>query len=146
MAAVMGRPTKKTPELVQKIAELLIQGNSLASICRRDDMPSYVTVWNWENEDPDFLNLSLGARARGADFIADDIMRITDDMNIDPAHKRIMVDARLRLIGKWNRKVYGEKVDSTVSGPDGGPVQIKNEADLDAKIKDLLVLTGMAPK
>lgn len=133
-----GRPTLRTPELVQKISELLVQGNSLASICRRDDMPSYVTVWKWESEDPEFLNISLSARARGADFIADDIIRITDDLDIDPQHKRIMVDARLRLIGKWNRKVYGEKVSQEVSGPDGAPIEFKgSEEELLARIATL---------
>jgi hypothetical protein len=30
----------------------------------------------------------------------------------------------LRLIGKWNAKAYGDKVQQEVSGPDGGALSV----------------------
>lgn len=132
----MARPTLKTPELVQRINELLVEGNSMASICRMDGMPSYVTVWNWEQSDPEFLNTSLSARERGTHYMADDCLRISDDLDLDPRHKHIMVDTRLRLIGKWNRKMYGDKVQQELVGKDGAELKLSNLDDdaLDAKV------------
>lgn len=104
-----GRPTHYTPELAARICERLSKGDPLARICADETMPHYATVRNWERDNEEFLALSTRAREDGTHFIADDCIRISDDLKIDPAHKRIMVDTRLRLIGKWNAKKYGER-------------------------------------
>ena len=33
-----------------------------------------------------------------------------------------MIDTRLRLIGKWNPKAYGDKIVAEHTGPDGKPL------------------------
>ena len=107
----------------------------MAAICRMDGMPSYVTVWNWEQSDPEFLNLSLSARERGTHYMADDCLRISDDLDLDPRHKHIMVDTRLRLIGKWNRKIYGDKQTTELVGPNGSDLfKALDDDALEAKI------------
>ena len=62
------------------------------------------------------------ARKLGTHYLAGESLTIADDLSIDPQHKRVMVDTRLRLIGKWNRKDYGDKVLNEVTGPDGQPL------------------------
>lgn len=119
----MARPSDYTPELADIICERLANGEPLAKICRDDDMPGYSTVRRWESDKPEFQALSLRARMDGTHFLADDSIRIADDTEIDPQHKRIMVDTRLRLIGKWNRKDYGDKNTTELTGADGGPIQ-----------------------
>ena len=96
----------------------------MARICREDDMPGYSTVRKWESENPEFLALSLRAKADGTHFMADDSIRIADDPTIDPQRARLMVDTRLRLIGKWNSRAYGDKVQAEVTGAEGGPLQV----------------------
>lgn len=111
----MGRPSKKTPQLVEEIVERLSNGEPLARICADEHMPSFSTVWRWEDADEEFRNLSARAREHGTHYIADDCLRIADDDALEPADKRVRVDTRLRLIGKWNAKRYGDKMDHTSS-------------------------------
>lgn len=110
-----GRPSKKTPEVVAEIIERLSNGEPLSRICQEHHMPSFSTVWRWEEDDEEFRKLSTRAREHGTHYIADDCIRISDDENLDPADKRIRIDTRLRLIGKWNAKRYGDKIDHTSS-------------------------------
>ena len=119
-----GRPSLYTPELADRICQRLSEGEPLARICRDDDMPGYSTVRKWESENPEFLALSLRAKADGTHFMADDSIRIADDPTIDPQRARLMVDTRLRLIGKWNSRAYGDKVQAEVTGAEGGPLQV----------------------
>ncbi len=104
-----GRPSLKTPEVIEEITTRLANGEPMARICRDDHMPAFNTVWKWEDDDPEFKKLSLRAREYGTHFMADDCLRIADDDDLDPADKRIRIDTRLRLIGKWNAKIYGDK-------------------------------------
>lgn len=105
----MGRPSLKTPEVVEEIINRLAEGEPLAKICKDDHLPAFRTVWQWEEDDAEFRQLSMRAREHGTHFIADECMEIADRTGLDPQDKRIRIDTRLRLIGKWNRKVYGEK-------------------------------------
>ncbi|WP_157042447.1 hypothetical protein [Novosphingobium aromaticivorans] len=95
--------------MVEEIIERLSHGEPLARICRDAHLPSFRTVLRWEEEDEAFRHLSARARSYGTDYIADDCMDIADNPEIEPADKRIRIDTRLRLIGKWNARKYGEK-------------------------------------
>lgn len=119
----MGRPPLFNQALADRVCERLLNGEPLARICADPDMPNYSTVWRWENENPDFRQQSARARINGTNYMADDCIRLADDQTIDPAHKRVMVDTRLRLIGKWNRQVYGERTELT--GANGGAIQVE---------------------
>ncbi len=46
--------------------------------------------------------------------MADDCIRIADRSDLDPQDRKIKIDTRLRLIGQWNRKVYGQSVQLDV--------------------------------
>ena len=112
----LGRPSSYTEAVAEEICLRLIRGEPLARICDDERMPNYSTVRRWENEYPDFAALSARAKQDGTHYLADDCIRISDDSTLDPANKRIMVDTRLRLIGKWHRKAYGDKQEVEHSG------------------------------
>lgn len=105
---MIGRPSLATPELIDVILQRLSQGEPLAKICADEGMPHYATVRRWEDQDDEFRALSTRARIDGTHYMADDCVRIADDPSLEPADKRVRVDTRLRLIGKWNAKVYGD--------------------------------------
>lgn len=105
----MGRPSLKTPEVIEEIAERLSNGEPMARICKDEHMPAFRTVLRWEDEDEEFRRVSMRAREYGTHHMADDCLRIADDEDLEPQDKRIRIDTRLRLIGKWNQKVYGDK-------------------------------------
>lgn len=135
----MGRPTDYTPELADAICEELAKGRPLAQICEDEGMPSYTTVWRWEQKHPEFRKASAHAREHGTHYMADDCIRIADDDEIEPADKRVRIDTRLRLIGKWNAKAYGDKVAHQHTGAGGGPIEYANltPEQRRARIKEL---------
>lgn len=112
----MARPSKRTDAVVSKLFERLAHGEPLARICADKDMPNFSTVWRWEQDDEEFRKLSAHAREIGTHYMADDCLRIADDAGIEPADKRVRIDTRLRLIGKWNAKSYGEKIEHDHKG------------------------------
>lgn len=118
-----GRPSSFTQEIADQICERLSTGEPLAKICTDDEMPGYSTVRRWEDENHQFRALSIRARIDGTHYMADDCIRIADDPMLEPADKRVRVDTRLRLIGKWNRKVYGDH--TTVAGDPDAPLETR---------------------
>lgn len=44
-------------------------------------------------------------------------------LSVDPQLERVRASTLQWLLSKWDRVSYGDKVDATLSGPDGGPVQ-----------------------
>jgi len=42
------------------------------------------------------------------------------------ARSRLRIDARKWLASKLAPKKYGDKIDATLSGPDGGPIKTEN--------------------
>ena len=131
----MARPTLFNESLAEEICRRLAMGDPLAKICADDDMPAYSTVRKWEAENPEFSALSARAKVDGTHYMADQCIEIADG-NGDPADKRIRIDTRLRLIGKWNRKVYGDSQTLKHTGADGGPVQFANmtEEEIDRRL------------
>lgn len=116
----MARPSLYSSELADRVCERLANGEPLRKICADRDMPGFTTIWKWEKEIPEFAKLSSRARELGTHNLADECIEIADNPQIDPASKRIMVDTRIRLIGKWNSKAYGDKLGLTDG--DGGPL------------------------
>ena len=119
-----------TEELRDKIIERLSEGRALLSICKDEDVPSHATVLRWRKRYKDFDEAIPRARADGSHALADQCLEIADSGNGDDVqHRRLRIDTRLRLIGKWNAKEYGDKVDLT--GNVGFTVNISgDDADL----------------
>lgn len=116
-----GRPSKSTPAIVDELCERIINGEPLTKICRDGHMPSFGTVWRWEREDEEFRELATRALRYGTHYLAHECIEIADGSD-DPATKRIRIDTRLRLIGKWNSKAYGDKIDVTTTDPAARPM------------------------
>ncbi len=118
LAAKRGRKTTYNQEIADLICEKLLSGTPLAKVCAEPGMPNYTTVCRWEDTNEDFKAEMARSKRNGSHYIADDCIRIADDETIDPAHKRIMVDTRLRLIKSWHAKAYGDNLK--LSGDENG--------------------------
>jgi hypothetical protein len=115
-----GRPTDYTPELGDKICAGISKRISLVRICESDEaMPEVRSVYRWLREHPEFCQNYMRAREDQADYIADELIEITDDSALEPADKRIRVDARKWLASKYKPKVYGDKIMTEHSGTIG---------------------------
>jgi len=117
-----GRPSDFTPELADAICERLAKGEPLARICEDAGMPSYTTVWRWERANDEFRKASARARELGTHWLADECLKIADGQG-EAQDKRLRIDTRLRLIGKWNAKAYGDKVAHVGGGPEDEPIR-----------------------
>lgn len=144
----MARPTDFSEEIAERICEKLAMGVPMSVICADEDMPSYTTTWRWEQKYPEFRKASAHARMAGTHYMAGDCIRISDADDIETADKRVMIDTRLRLIGKWNAREYGDKVAHVGGGPDDPP--IRHQVDLsglsDEELEQLERIAGkLAP-
>ena len=121
----LGRPsTKPDPDIVNEIINWIAHGNTLRSYCRQKNKPNWRTIYNWlEKDDGDFIARFAHARDMGADAIAEECLEIIDappplcgsegNTRLDPAAVQMQknrVEARLKLLAKWNPKKYGDKV------------------------------------
>lgn len=80
-----GRPTDYTDELAIQICSRLANGESLASICRRDDMPARQTIYRWlfDGKHRQFSDSYAEARKIQAETLADELFDIADDASND---------------------------------------------------------------
>lgn len=107
----VGTPPKYDEAIGDEICERLAMGQTLSSICNLEGMPNYSTVWRWECSNEEFRNKSHLSRKIGTHAIADDCIRIADDPMLDAQEKRVRIDTRIRLLGKWNARQYGDKIE-----------------------------------
>lgn len=104
-------------DLKEDAVEHLATGKSLKRFVDERGL-SYSMVWRLLSDEDNSLTR---ARDIGTHTLADQCLEIADDKTIDPQDKRIQIDTRLRLIGKWNRRDYGEKVQ--LSDADGNKLE-----------------------
>jgi hypothetical protein len=119
----MGVPSDYTPETADAICEDIADGRSLRSICDADSMPNKATVFRWLAAHADFRDQYACAREAQADSYVDDITDIADRAKPEDAVvARLRIDARKWSASKLRPKVYGDKLDMSLGGPDGGPI------------------------
>jgi hypothetical protein len=139
----MARPSSFTQEKADAICALLAEGLSLREVCTQDEMPDKSTVMRWLHQNALFRDQYVRAKEIGAEALADDILAIADDASNDwmerhdkeggtagwqqngesARRSQIRIDARKWLLSKLVPKKYGDKVEQTVQGPDGGPMR-----------------------
>lgn len=93
----MGRPTKRTPNVVRLILDGLAEGKSLHALCKRSDLPSEQAVYAWIREDEEFRTSYELARKLHADRFAAEVLELADGCSEDPAaiaKARLQMDAR----------------------------------------------------
>lgn len=110
----MGRPSKRTPELIAEICERLSKGESLLSICDDDRMPADRTIRDWLAEDKDLSAAYAHARDIGYDRIADNLRKVAKGdpsaSSGDVQRDKLIIDTDLRLLKAWDPKRYGDRV------------------------------------
>jgi hypothetical protein len=126
-----GRPSIYSQELADRICERLVAGESIRAICSDDGMPTWPAISKWLNEKPEFAIQYARAREDQAEALADRIIEIADDENIDAHHKRIMVDARKWVASKLKPKRYGDRAEVEHSGSVGLTVNVVRMTDAD---------------
>ncbi|WP_205548622.1 hypothetical protein [Pseudomonas carnis] len=142
-----GRPSDYTPEIAEAICLRLSEGESLRSVCSDDVMPAKVTVLRWIARHDEFRNQYAQAKQSGAEAIAEEMFDIADDGTNDWMEKldkegnasgyqlngehvqrsKLRIDTRKWYLSKIMPKKYGDKLDLTHGGADGGPIKTITE-------------------
>lgn len=154
-----GRPSLKSPEIEAEIIERIANGEPMAAICRSEHMPEYRTVNEWMRTDEVFSAGVARAREAGHDRIAADCLEIADNATNDWMERneeggdagyrlngehvqrsKLRIETRLKLLKCWDPKRYGDKVQTELSGPDGGPITTRalDDDTLKARIAALV--------
>ncbi|MBU9829874.1 MULTISPECIES: ubiquitin carboxyl-hydrolase [Rahnella] len=108
-----GRPSDYTPELAERICNLLMEGESLRAICKRDDVPHIATVLAWLHRHEEFHEQYVRAREIQAEVMAEDIIMYADSATEEAsavAKARLQVDARKWYASKVATRRYGDRV------------------------------------
>lgn len=120
-----------------RICEMLSQGKSLRKAAEAEGI-SASTVLDWTRKYPEFGEQYARARETGYQLLADELVEIADDGSSDSytddegrtrvdaevvARSRLRLDTRKWLLSKMLPKVYGDKLQTELTGPGGGPVQ-----------------------
>lgn len=117
---------KYSDELFTRICERLAEGESLAAICRCDDMPAYSSVMKWVSQNEKLAESYARAKSDGLEKMADELLEIADApvKSLDSGatdngavqKQRLQVDTRKWLLSKLAPKKYGDKLQTEVSG------------------------------
>jgi hypothetical protein len=119
----VGRPTIYTKDIGNLIFEAMSDGSDLVSVCKLPGMPHRTTVYVWMKKYPEFKDMIGMGRGGLADFMASKIHEIAQTAKPENSSAdSIKLQAYKWLTSKISPKVYGDKVQTEVSGVDGGPI------------------------
>ena len=106
-----GRPTVSTPELRDRIFELLWDGVPLRVMCRADGMPSRATIYRWRKMDPAFDRQFRFSQEEGyrhlADLVFEEVERLFERSG--PKVARLVFNLRRQQLARMNPRFFGGK-------------------------------------
>lgn len=151
VSATKPRSTLRTLALEMEVLDRIATGEPLAEICRDEHMPHRNSWYNWLEEDENLAVRFARAREKGFDAIAEDALKIANtpfegestitraDGSVEVrredmlGHRKLQVETRLKLLAKWDPKRYGDRMVTTLTGPNDGPLQVQYETSEEAK-------------
>lgn len=117
-----------------EILRRMSSGESLASICQGEAMPSCDTVFYWCHTRPDFKAKYIAAQEARAEAVFEEILAIADDGQNDTYvddegktrtdhdvinRSRLRIDARKWVLGRMAPKRFSERVELDHKSSDG---------------------------
>ncbi len=107
-----------TPDLGLRICECVAAGQSLTKIGRMSGMPSRYMIRKWEEDHPEFAKRLEKAFEDGADALADEIIKIADDVKnniLDPRAGSVAIDALKWTASKLKPQKYADRVEANIT-------------------------------
>jgi hypothetical protein len=124
----VGRPTKYSEALADRICEAMINGQDLMSICNSPGFPDRTTVYRWAWSKPDFATRLEKAREALADHAAYEIGQIAANCTPDTAvADRVRLAALQWRASKLGPRKYSDRRVNEVVGAEGGPVAVEQK-------------------
>lgn len=123
-AKITKRPRKKPParakapevrysaRITAEICERLAKGEPWSSVCTFEGMPSYTTLYAWQDKDPAFAAAVARARLQGADACADEALIVARGATKETAPQaRLLVTTLMRRAAMIAPKAWGGKAE-----------------------------------
>jgi hypothetical protein len=107
--------TKLTPEIIEIVVAGISDGIPLRQLARQNGFGKSA-FYERVAKDEELAGRIARAREIGFDNIAEEILEIIDNVDEDPASRRVRYDGRLKLLAKWDPKRYGEKIEHEHKG------------------------------
>lgn len=108
----IGRPSIKTPELMDEFLRRISHGRSIANVCSEADMPDSTTIYDWIAKDEAFsLRYARACADRGL-LYADRISDINEQLmrgEIAPDVARVAIDSYKWISARLVPKLYGDR-------------------------------------
>ena len=99
-------------DVLHMVCDQVANGMSLSEVGQAEGIP-YSVLWKWLNADGRMEEYEVALEAR-ADKEAHEMLRIADGaIPEEVGVAKLRVDTRDRLIKKWDRNRYGDKVEVT---------------------------------
>jgi hypothetical protein len=146
----MARPSSFSQEIADAICERIAEKESLRRILQDEGMPGLSTVFRWLESNEAFRDQYAKSRNMQADACFDELTDMADeppekknDGTVDPGwvnYQRLRIDTRKWAISKLAPKKYGEKVQTELTGKDGGPIQTEDLSQNDLARRIAFVL------
>jgi transposase-like protein len=125
-----------------RVVEIIAHGGTIRSAATEIGVDqSTITRWLQDESRVAFRTHYAQAREAQADSFADEIVETARDESLDPAARRIRVDALKWAAGKRKPKVYGDRVE-LASDPDA-PL-IPAQADATTLARAMLAIVAKA--
>jgi hypothetical protein len=157
----IGRPLGDTvypnkEALKEHVVNWLSEGKTLQDFCRKEGMPSFKTIYRWQEDDADFATSIAHARNIGHDAIAEDCLTLADkeplevfdeagNKRYDPgsiAWRKMQIETRVKLLAKWNPRKYGDK--TILAGDDAAPIAVEVSFDIFGELLKNMTLKRQA--
>lgn len=145
--------TEYTPDKADAICEHIAHGGSLVKWCKENET-GYSTVMQWLKAHKEFADNYTHAREHQADYLAEEIQDIADEINLETdegavvkldatalARNRLRVDTRKWIASKMKPKKYGDR--TIHAGDDENPIVMKTDGEIDARLAQLLGKAGI---
>lgn len=127
-------PKSVTPEIFEKICELIATGETVRAVCERKDMPERADVYKAIAASGDYYSQYMHARESQMVMWEEEIIAIASDNSLDKKddgrydhehiqRSRLRVDTLKWVLSKRLPKLYGDRAVREHVGQDGGPIQ-----------------------
>jgi hypothetical protein len=122
------------PELAEAFcAAMASTTDSIATICKRDGMPSKATVFRWRKDCPEFKAMYEAAKEdqlysgiEECTEIADTAEKTTEGIQ----HAKLRIYARMEVAQRLKPKTLGAKIDVNHGGQPDNPMQTVTRVEL----------------
>ena len=123
----------------QLCSEIIATTKGVKAICKELGV-DHATVRRWIADDEECRDMYARAKEMQAELMEDDLLEIADDSSGDAivgpngimlnaefvARSRLRVDTRKWLMSKLKPKKYGDKLQTELTGANGGPLLVVN--------------------